>query len=146
MTNPVELPNPRRPEDDILSGGQLTPDALRAAAEAGYATILNMRAPGEMAFDEAALVAELGMTYVSLPIRGPGDLTAANAEAFDAALGDAARPMIVHCGSGNRVGALFALRAAFCQGASAADALAIGREAGLTGMEPAVRDALTRGA
>ena len=146
MTNTIELPNARHPEDGILSGGQLTPDALRAAAEAGYATILNLRDPNEMTFDEAGLVEELGMTYVSLPISGPFDLTAARAYSFDAALRDAERPMIVHCGSGNRVGALFALRATFCKGASVADALVLGREAGLTGMEPAVRDVLIRSA
>jgi len=47
-------------------------------------------------------------------------------------------PVLVHCMSGNRVGALFALRAFWLQGMSAVEALAVGRRYGLTKLEPLV--------
>jgi hypothetical protein len=49
---------------------------------------------------------------------------------------------MVHCASGNRVGALLALRANRLEGASPEDALELGLDAGLTRLEPAVREAL----
>ena len=45
-------------------------------------------------------------------------------------------------GSGNRVGALFALKAQYVDGKSTEDALSEGRAHGLKAMEPAVRQLL----
>jgi hypothetical protein len=49
---------------------------------------------------------------------------------------------MLHCGSGNRIGALFALMAFHLEGESADRALQVGREAGLTRLEPVVRERL----
>ena len=57
------------------------------------------------------------------------------------ALQGAPGKVLVHCSTGNRAGALMAL-AAHAQGLPAADALALGKAAGLTGLEPAVRGKL----
>ena len=51
-------------------------------------------------------------------------------------------PVIIHCASGNRVGALLALRANLIQGKSASEALAFGKAAGLTTLEDAVKQRL----
>ena len=53
-----------------------------------------------------------------------------------------ALPAIVHCASGNRVGALFAIQALYLDGRSAAEALEIGKRAGLTHVGPAIRELL----
>ena len=50
--------------------------------------------------------------------------------------------VLMHCGSGNRVGAMMALRARWVQGRSAEEALAIGRSSGLKGLEGDVRTLL----
>src|SRR5262245_66366036 len=53
--------------DDMFIGGQPTERALRELRAKGVTTVVNLRMPEEMArvgFDEAALVKELGMTYV----------------------------------------------------------------------------------
>jgi hypothetical protein len=50
--------------------------------------------------------------------------------------------VLLHCASANRVGALLALREAWHRGAEPQAALAVGIEAGLTGLEPATREKL----
>ena len=53
--------------DDLFIGGQPTEKALRDLKAKGVTTVVNLRMPQEMAqisFDEAALLKELGITYV----------------------------------------------------------------------------------
>ena len=59
--------------DDMFIAGQPTERALREMKAQGVTTIVNLRTPPEMArigFDEEKLIAELGMKYVYLPVRG----------------------------------------------------------------------------
>ena len=134
------LPNPRQPLENVLSGGQPSAEQLADAAEAGFTTVINLRMPGERgADDEATLVENLGMTYVHLPINGAEGITEENARALDEALAAADGPTMLHCGSGNRVGGLLALRAHYVNGLGIEEAIAYGKESGLTKLEPAVR-------
>lgn len=140
-----DLPNARSVADGVISTGQPTVDQLRRAAGTGVKTIVNLCAPGECGWDEAAVVRDLGMNYLAIPVPDASALTPANARKLHAVLEDAAhRPVIVHCASGNRVGALFALRAFHEQGCDVEGALEQGRLAGLTRLEPYVRDSLTK--
>lgn len=139
------LPNGQEPMPGVTTGGQPTREQLAEAAARGLETVINLRGEGESDIGRADVEA-LGMTYVALPIAGTEDLTAANAAALDAALAEAEGPVMVHCGSGNRVGAMFALRAHFVEGADPEEALALGKAAGLTRLEGATRDALAAGA
>ena len=135
----VNVPNAMTPFDDVLCCGQPTTDALEDCRRKGIKTIINLRPATEQAgWDEAEAVEKLGLKYVNIPIASEGDLTRDNVAAFDRALKDNGAPAVVHCASGNRVGALFALRAAWIEGKGADEALDIGRRSGLTGMEPAV--------
>ena len=60
--------------DDVFIAGQPTEQGLRDLAAQGVKTVVNLRTPPEMAtrvpFDERALVQQLGMKYVYLPMRG----------------------------------------------------------------------------
>jgi protein tyrosine phosphatase (PTP) superfamily phosphohydrolase (DUF442 family) len=81
------------------------------------------------------------MSYIQIPIAGAADLTRANVERLDTTLRDA-RPagrVLLHCASGNRAGALLALRENWLHGAAPEDALALGLAAGLTSLEPQTR-------
>lgn len=141
--NDLGLPNARRPAADIVSGGQPTPAQIAAAAEAGYRTILTTRAPMElMGYDERADVEAAGMTYLEVPVASGADLSPARVKEFSTAVEQAEKPLLIHCGSGNRIGALFALKAAWLDGKSADEALEIGRTCGLTGLEPTIRQML----
>ncbi len=131
------LPNARRPFEGIVSGGQPEPEQLATARDLGFKTVVNLRAAGEPGSRREEVEA-LGLVYLEIPIAGAEGLTAENALAFAAALEEAERPALVHCGSGNRAGALFALKAFHADGKSAEEALAIGKAAGLTRLEGAV--------
>jgi uncharacterized protein (TIGR01244 family) len=128
--------------ESTLVGGQPTPGQLERAKDLGYRTVINLRQPDEADNTDPELVESLGMSYVSIPVSGAADMTEAKARALADALANAEGPVMVHCASGNRVGGLFALKAFHVDGLSPEEALAVGKEAGMTGIEPAVREKL----
>jgi uncharacterized protein (TIGR01244 family) len=93
---------------DVYLASQPTADDLAEAKRLGIKTVLNLRPDAELkGFDERAAVEAAGMTYVHIPIAGPDDLTD---ETFDKAreqLKKAERPLLLHCASANRVGAVW---------------------------------------
>ena len=130
------------PVGGITPAGQPDAAAFQVFADSGYAAVIDLRTAGEnRGLDEQVLVEELGMTYLSMPITQSG-ITFENAALLDAAITGADGPVLVHCASSNRVGALLALRASLA-GADDEDAVRIGRKAGMTGLEPVVRGLLT---
>lgn len=137
------LPNGRRPLPSLLTGGQPSGEQLERLARLGYALVIDLRTGEESGrAEEAAAVERLGMRYVSIPVPGEDGLTRENARRLAEALQAAEGPAVIHCASGNRVGALLALKAFWIDGASPDDALRLGHEAGLTRLEPAVRQRL----
>ncbi len=136
------IPNARTPLAGVRSGGQPTPEQIEEAAGAGFRTVINLRADGEPGFEwEREAVERLGMQYVHIPVAGAPGLTHENVERLDTALADARQrgPALLHCASGNRIGAMLALREAWVRGAGPSDALRFGLDAGLTKLEPDVR-------
>lgn len=130
------------PVDGITSAGQPDKAALKVFADSGYATVIDMRGREEdRGFDEAAFVENQGMHYVAFPIASEDDVSFDSARKLDDLLQSSAGPVLVHCASGNRVGALLALRASL-HGADDEDALKLGRDGGLTRLEPVVRERL----
>ena len=106
--------------------------------------MIDLRGPDEArGYDENASTHALGLRYVRLPIRTAAGLTPDNVRALQRVLDQQAQgKVLLHCASGNRAGALLALLAAR-EGASAEQALQIGRDAGLQpSLEPAVRERL----
>jgi len=90
-------------------------------------------------FDEAVAVRTDGLAYSNLPLGGPADLTHENVQAFDAMLREAKRPVLEHCASRNRAGAIVVLRAAWMEEHAAENAIAIAKALGLKGLESEVR-------
>ena len=72
---------------------------------------------------------------------GAAGLSLDKARELRSLLQDAKGPVLVHCASGNRVGALIALSAAD-EGVPVEEALARGRAAGMTSTEARVRELL----
>lgn len=141
----IDIPNARVPAEGVLTGGQPSDAQFRAARQAGYATVVNLRDVGEPGVaEQAKALTEMGFVYHHLPVAGGEGVTVENAKVFASMVDNAARPLIVHCGSGNRIGALAAMRAFHIDGESVDAALHIGREWGLTGLEPVVRAKLKR--
>jgi uncharacterized protein (TIGR01244 family) len=88
--------------DDMFIGGQPTERALRELHAQGVTTVVNLRTPPEMArvpFDEAALVKELGMKYVYLPMRGTPEFPYSPdaVKELTTAMTDAKGKVLLHC-------------------------------------------------
>ncbi len=131
-----------RPVDGISAAGQPDAAALKVFADSGYAAVVDLRTAGESrGLDEQAVVEELGMDYVSLPVGSDG-ISFENARMLDELISRYDAPVLLHCGSSNRVGALLALRASL-DGADDEAAIQLGRQGGLTGLEPVVRKVLS---
>jgi uncharacterized protein (TIGR01244 family) len=131
--------------DDVTSAGQPNEAALEVFANAGYVAVIDLRrADEDHGIDEASVVEEFGMHYVNLPIAGSGAVNFDNARQLDELLLQFDGPVLVHCASGNRVGAMLVLRA-YLNGADKEAALDYGREAGLTKLEETVHERLAEG-
>lgn len=138
------IPEAVSPEPGIVSGGRLGPADISKLRDAGIRHVIDLTLDAETPdFDEAAAVRAMGLRYTDLPLRGAWDLTKENVRAFDALVSSADRPLLVHCASGNRVGAMAALRAAWFEGHNVEEAIAIGRTWGLKGLESDVLRKLT---
>ena len=131
-----------KPVDGISSAGQPSADALKIFADSGYVAVVDLRGDTESrGFDVATTVKELGLDYISLPIVGQDAVNFDNAAKLDELLQRYDGPVLLHCGSGNRVGALLALRESLA-GADDETALKLGQAAGLTRLEPVVKERL----
>ena len=129
------------PVDGLTSAGQPDEAALVVFAQSGYGAVIDMRTPGEnRGFDEPAAVERLGMEYVAFPIDGD-DITFEKARELDTLLSTYDEPVLLHCASGNRVGALLALRE-FLDSGDYDKALQTGRDGGMTSLEGRVRATL----
>ena len=126
------LPNGAAPLDGVFTAAQPSAAQLQALARAGVGTVVDLRAANESrGFDEAAVVAEAGMTYQPIPVT-PQTLGAAEFDAVRAVLrerGD--RPVLVHCASANRVGALLIPYLVLDEGRAPDEALRIATAVGL---------------
>ncbi len=119
--------------DGRYSAGQPTAEQLQTLSAHGIGVVIDLRADSETPeLDEAALVRAIGLDYHNLPVGGAAGLTRDNVQALDRLIADAGdRPLLVHCASGNRVGAMMALREAWLRGATPEQSLAVGRDWGL---------------
>jgi protein tyrosine phosphatase (PTP) superfamily phosphohydrolase (DUF442 family) len=138
-----ELPNAGQPFANVATAGRPSPEQFELAKRRGVTRIVNLCPHSEpCGYDEPALIAGLGLDYVNIPVAGAADLSEDNARQLASALDGLDGHALVHCASSNRVGALFAIKAATLDGKGVDDAIEIGRAAGLRAMEPAVRQLL----
>lgn len=139
----TDVPGVRRPRAGLLTAGQPAPEAWSSLARDGVGTVINLRPDTEMGDrDEAAEVAAAGLKYHSLPVAGADGITAENARALMSLIENAEGDVLVHCASGNRVGALLALAAVAEGGMDTEAAVAAGKAAGLGSLEPRVREVI----
>jgi len=88
----------------VYIAGQPTEAALREMVANGIKTIINLRTQPEMdnrrqvPYDEAAVMKELGVTYVHIPLGGPDTpYTPAAVDQVAAALAKADGKVLLHC-------------------------------------------------
>jgi uncharacterized protein (TIGR01244 family) len=126
----------------VVTGGKPSDANLEEAKALGYRTVISLLPDAEGS--PAAKHAEaLGLRFVSIPVAGADDLTEDNARRLGDVMAEPdAKPLILHCGSGNRASALLALEAFYVEGRSASEALQIGVDAGLTKLRPEIEQRL----
>ncbi|MDE2689182.1 MAG: sulfur transferase domain-containing protein [Acidobacteriota bacterium] len=98
----------KHPEPGVLFGGQPSEDQLKAMAADGLSFVLDLRAEGEnRGFDEQAALQSLDVPYLNVPVDAERLEQPETFERFIEAMDKADGPVLVHCASGNRVGALY---------------------------------------
>ena len=136
----------RQPRPGLYSAGQPSAVQLAQARAAGVVTVIDLRAADEdRGFDEPARAAALGLRYLALPVAGTDGVSVDAARQLHALLAASDGPVLLHCASGNRAGALLALAAAHVEGADNATALELGRAAGLGSLAARVEQLLPAG-
>ncbi len=141
----INLPNCQVPFDSVLTGGQPTFDQIKQAAETGFKAIINLRTDNELPdpAQELTWAEGSGMKYFHIPISASSGFTPQNAKVFADALSKPENyPLIIHGKSGERVGAMFALKAFHIDEKEIDEALAIGERAGMIKLAPVVKKIL----
>ena len=96
--------------EKVATGGQPTAPQIASLARDGFRTIINLRDPSEHdAAAEEAAAKEHGLIYLNIPFQTAAPKTAP-VDAFLKALSAPRSPVFVHCGSANRVAALWMIR------------------------------------
>ncbi|RMG11420.1 MAG: hypothetical protein D6729_17980 [Deltaproteobacteria bacterium] len=137
------LPNAHRVSETLVTGGQPSKAQLERLKEEGFTTVISLRTDAEPGAKEGIENAKaLGFKVVHIPVAGAKGVTEENARKVAEALAAADGKVVLHCASGNRAGAMVALKAYYVDGKSVEEALRLGRAAGLTHLEEAVRQHL----
>lgn len=127
------LENAGSPLEGVATAGQPDEGHLRNLAEAGYKTVIDLRATGEdRGLDEEEVVRKAGMEYVNLPV-GHETTDDGTFERFRRLMTDPdRRSALVHCSSANQVGALLIPYPVLDEGKDREEAVEIGKEVGLS--------------
>ena len=130
--DPAAIPNYKVVRPGIATAGQPTPEALKKLKQQGFKTVINLRVETEPgAKEEAEIVKAEGLQYFSVPIT-PATFSQEKVDEVAKLLADPkAGPILFHCGSANRVGAVWTVIEAQ-KGKSYEEAEAEGRKIGLT--------------
>lgn len=126
------MANAGQPLEGVATAGQPDREQLERLAEAGYKTVIDLRTLEEpRGFDEPETVGRAGMEYVSIPV-GHEDIDDGTFDRFRELMANQGRrPVLVHCSSANRVGALLVPSLVLDEGKSTEEALEIASRVGL---------------
>ena len=129
------IPNATFPEPGVMAAGQPTGEQIQLLAEEGYKTIINLRPPEEPhGVQEPQAARQNGMAYVNIPVTLQ-TLDQASIDKFLETMKKAERPVLLHCASSNRVGALYYAWLVLEKGVPAKEAMERAKAAGLKSPE-----------
>jgi len=121
--------------DGVYLASQPSKDDLELAKESGIRTVVNLRKPAEIDWDEKTVVESLGMEYDNFGFKEPEELTDAILDGARKVLSTEDRkPILLHCASANRVGAVWLAHRALDDGVAYPEALT---EAEIVGLKSA---------
>lgn len=130
----------------VAGGGPPSAATIAEMKSLGYSTIINMRTLSEPGVaEEAALAEAAGLHYVHIPV-GSTTANLRNGLALSQAIEGAPEGRILlHCGSGSRVGAMWGIKEAIEHGLNQDDAAEVARRSGMRSdrLESAVRSSVS---
>ncbi len=136
------IKNYTRAAPHLGTAGLLADGGVAEAARLGFRTIIDLRSPAEPNQPaEAGLAADAGLAYINIPIARGAPTEAQIAQFTDLMNDRTSFPVLLHCASANRVGALWALYRA-SMGVPAEVAIEEGRAIGLKSREAQTRELL----
>ena len=116
----------------IFLASQPQPADFEQANKGGVRTVINLRHKSEITgFDERKVVEGLGMVYENVPWNGPDELTDEVLDRTRGLLKSAEGPILLHCSSANRVGAVWMAYRVLDTGLGADDAAGEAKVVGL---------------
>jgi len=129
--DPALIPNYVLVKPGLASAGRPTEQGLKQLKAQGFRTVVDLRTSSEEGLaEEKALVEGQGLRYVHVPVTS-ASFSGADVDAVQAVLGDAAAaPVLLHCASANRVGAVWTVIQART-GQPIDEAIAEGKRVGL---------------
>ena len=120
----------------VFLASQPKPADFEQAKNGGVKTVVNLRPESEIKdFDEPAVVAKLGLKYVNVPFGSPAQMSDAVLDRARDVLNTAERPILMHCSSANRAGAVWLVWRALDGGLAVDDAVAEAKVVGLASPE-----------
>lgn len=121
-------------DERIATGGQPTDAAFAKLAANGYHSVLNLRTASEGVDlkHEQEAIEKAGMRYVNIPVVSSAPKPEQVDEFIKAVKDKENQPMLIHCGSANRVGAFWMIYRVIDQGWPEDKALDEATKIGLT--------------
>jgi uncharacterized protein (TIGR01244 family) len=108
---PDGIVNYTRVDATVACAGATPPEAMAGLKALGFVSVVNFRTAGEQGANiegSRAAAEAAGMKYIHLPFRAA---TPEVAEAFLEVVADTSnQPVYIHCGSANRVGAMWYIK------------------------------------
>ena len=143
IDNTLDMVNPLIIEPSLLVGGQPSESDFHYLKGLGVQKVINLRPTTEIIeFDQCELMQALNIDYHLIVIADGDDLTKEAAQKLVQILRSNGDTCLFHCASGNRVGALLALKAYWFDGFNAEQAIQFGLDSGMTKLIPIVRKIL----
>jgi uncharacterized protein (TIGR01244 family) len=131
--------------EDISIGDQPDADALRAMAEDGTRSVINLRTEDEVSplspAEEGATARALGLAYAHVPVSGES-LGSEKLQEFSDALERLPKPTHVHCARGVRAGAFALIHLARSHGWSSEETMTRAERANVPLEDGAIREFL----
>jgi uncharacterized protein (TIGR01244 family) len=120
--------------ENFATAGQPTDAAFAKLASSGFRSVLNLRtdAEGQDLAHQRQMAEKAGLRYINIPV-GRGPIKAEQVDEFIKSVKDKSlQPMLIHCGSANRVGAFWMIYLTLDQGMSEEKAVEEAVRIGLT--------------
>ena len=92
---------------NIVFSGQFQKEDIPTLKEAGVTQIISLRKDDELGWDEAAVVTAAGLKHASIAFQSAEELTDEKIAELRELLGKSDGKTMLHCGGGNRVGAVW---------------------------------------